>query len=216
MPACSRCCDNLPKERFTAKQLKAAASKRFCMACTQGAGTLHQFLAPAAPGPAAAERPSQIVHERTRPSPGGKGIVVQTERLSTGGTCHAAEFHPAHSARMDGTERMAKLRARLSLFPEEQAESRAKDAVRTAAKRAAGHVKQPVEDLPTQAWRKRQLQRFHFLRTFAPDADARWAEVIELHVHRTFWADKPTAFWQGHKLISRPGWIDPKWGPCPC
>ena len=72
----------------------------------------------------------------------------------------------------------------------------------------------PVEELPTKAWRKRQLQRYSFP---PPDADARWAANIELHVHRSFWAVRPTAFWQGHKLIPRPGTVDRETlEHCPC
>ena len=134
------------------------------------------------------------------------------ERLSTGGTHHRAEFRRSESARMDGAERMAKLRARRSLFPDNSEQVAAGHATSNAEESIA----QLDEPLPTVAWRKRQLQRFSFWRTFAPDDDARWAEAIELQVHRSFWADKPTAFWQGNKLIPRPGWVDPKWGPCPC
>ena len=50
------------------------------------------------------------------------------ERLSTGGTRHVAEFHRAESAKMDGTERMAKLRARRSLLPDAHDAARQKDA----------------------------------------------------------------------------------------
>eukprot|EP00966_Prymnesium_polylepis_P015649 361663-Prymnesium_polylepis.1 len=39
MPVCFRCEKERPKDCFTAKQLKAAAAKRFCKACAREAKT---------------------------------------------------------------------------------------------------------------------------------------------------------------------------------
>ena len=108
MLKCSRCSQTLPKASFTGKQVKTVASKRFCMACTQGAGTtLHALFqaAPAAPAAyvPAAERPSQIVTERTvATTPKGQDVVVTMERLSTGGSRYEARYdHPTSGPMSD-------------------------------------------------------------------------------------------------------------------
>jgi hypothetical protein len=137
MPACSRCGKTLPKTDFTPKQLKAKASVRSCIACTQRSGTLDACFKQAT-STAAAERPSQVVHERTIAStPLGKHVVVSMERVSTGGTRHEAQYKRPQSGQMNGSERMAKARARTSLFPDEAAAAREQNAGRMAAVRTA-------------------------------------------------------------------------------
>ena len=137
MLACSRCEQRLPKANFTSKQLKAKAAVRFCIACTKGAGTLHQCFAMAGSTPAA-ERPSQVVSEKTvATTPAGQNVVVQMERLSTGGTRHEALYERPASGAMSDSQRAAKTRARTQLFPDKAAASREKDSGRKAAVRAA-------------------------------------------------------------------------------
>ena len=64
---------------------------------------------------------------------------------------YEAEFRRADSARMDGTEHMAKQRARRSLFPDEQVAIRHKDAEQAAVWRSLAdgqrHVEETKEDL---------------------------------------------------------------------
>ena len=76
------------------------------------------------------QRPSQIVHESAIASPEGNHITITMERLSTGGTRHAAEFKRSSSGAMSGAERMKRARVRASLFPEKLAASRRTDAER--------------------------------------------------------------------------------------
>jgi hypothetical protein len=97
------------------------------MACTQGAGTtLHAWFqaAPAAPAYVpAAERPSQIVTERTvATTPKGQDVVVTMERLSTGGSRYEARYDHPTSGPMSDRQRQMKTRARTSLFPEKARE----------------------------------------------------------------------------------------------
>ena len=137
MPACSRCGKTLPKTDFTPTQLKAKASVRFCIACTQRYGTLDACFKQAA-STAAAERPSQVVHERTLAStPKGQDVTVMMERVSTGGTRHEALYERPQSGPMSGSQRMAKTRARTTLFPDKAAAERAQNTQRMAALRSA-------------------------------------------------------------------------------
>ena len=137
MLACSRCGKTLPKANFTSKQLKAKASARFCIACTkEGAGTLHACFSQAASRPAA-ERPSQVVTEKTvATTPEKQDVVVQMERLSTGGTRYEAHYERPGSGPLSDGQRKAKARARTSLFPDRVAAERAENTGRRAALRA--------------------------------------------------------------------------------
>lgn len=144
--ACNRCQEVLPKASFSAKQLKATASARFCIACTKGSGTLLQFFASAPAAESQAARPTQVVHESTMPSPGGNSLIVQMERLSTGGTRHQAQFHRGHSARLTDAERSAKMRARRSLFPEAHTIAKAKHAAAAKQRRGDKEEEQAVQE----------------------------------------------------------------------
>ena len=64
-------------------------------------------------------------------------MVVQMERLSTGGTRHEALYERPASGAMSDSQRAAKTRARTQLFPDKAAASREKDSGRKAAVRAA-------------------------------------------------------------------------------
>ena len=150
MLACSRCGKTLPKANFTSKQLKAKASARFCIACTKGTGTLHACFSQAASGPAA-ERPSQVVTEKTvATTPEKQDVVVQIERLSTGGTRYEAHYERPGSGPMSDAQRKAKTRARTSLFPDRVAAERAENTGRMAALRAADR-EQAAEILAAQS-----------------------------------------------------------------
>ena len=59
------------------------------------------------------------------------------EKVSTGGTRHEAQYKRPQSGQMNGSERMAKARARTSLFPDEAAAAREQNAGRMAAVRTA-------------------------------------------------------------------------------
>ena len=86
----------------------------------------------------AADRPSQIVHERTvATTPNGRDVVVAMERLSTGGTLREARYERPVSGPMSGSQRMAKQRARTSLFPDKHVAEKEKNTGRMAAIRAA-------------------------------------------------------------------------------
>ena len=80
---------------------------------------LREWVGPATP--AAPPRPSQVVQESTSLSPEGRHIEVVMERVSTGGTRHQAHFRRSALTPMTGQERMAKNRARKSLFAEQAA-----------------------------------------------------------------------------------------------
>jgi hypothetical protein len=91
----------------------------------------------------AAERPSQIVHERTVAStPQGQNVVVAMERISTGGTHHEARYQRPASGSMSGSQRMSKIRARTSLFPERESAAREANRSRMAAVRMADREQQ--------------------------------------------------------------------------
>ena len=144
MKRCSRCEKSLPNASFTSKQLKTKASARFCIACTQGTGTLHACFSQAtsttseATSTAAGERPSQVVHERTVAStPKGQDVVVAIERCSTGGTRREAHYERPISGSMSGSQRKAKTRARTLLFPDKEAAAREQNTGRMAELRAA-------------------------------------------------------------------------------
>lgn len=160
MLVCSRCKERQPRSSFTAKQLKAG-SKRFCKGCTNGAGTLNAFFQVA---PSAEDvRPSQTVHEVQSVTPNkGERLRITMERLSTGGTRHTAQVEVAGDGPMSGSERMAKARARLSLFPERQLGEREKHAAREAMRRAA--TQQVICLECERAAINRRMQSYHHAR----------------------------------------------------
>ena len=84
-----------------------------------------------------AQRPSQKVQESEIVSPKGNHVTIRMERVSTGGTRHAAEFKRKSSGAMSGAERMKKARVRATLFPDRQAMSLRTDAERKHTSRAA-------------------------------------------------------------------------------
>ena len=102
-------------------------------------GKWHQLLPPAAATKeAAAEQPSQRVHEAPAAvTPQGKHIAVTMSRVSTGGTRHEAVFkREKRKGAMSGAERKQKAKIRLSLFPDKQIVARRKDAERKGTERS--------------------------------------------------------------------------------
>ena len=89
------------------------------------------------------QRTSQRVHESTEVSQSGQRRIVQLERVSTGGTRHHVQFQRARSGALSGAERKLKSRAKQSLFPEEQAAARDKDAARKREDRASHEISPP-------------------------------------------------------------------------
>ena len=79
-------------------------------------------------------------------SPTGNHVTIRMERVSTGGTRHAAEFKRTSSGAMSGAERMKKARVRATLFPDRQATSLRTDAERKHTSRAAHESPAPPAD----------------------------------------------------------------------
>ena len=79
-------------------------------------------------------------------SPEGRHIEVVMERVSTGGTRHQAHFRRSALTPMTGQERMAKNRARKSLFAEQAAADRQQDTDRKRKQRELAKVSAPDPD----------------------------------------------------------------------
>ena len=79
-------------------------------------------------------------------SPEGRHIDVVMERVSTGGTRHQAHFRRSALTPMTGQERMAKNRARKSLFAEQAAADRQQDTDRKRKQRELANVSAPDPD----------------------------------------------------------------------
>ena len=109
---------------------------------------LREWVGPATP--AAPPRPSQVVQESTSLSPEGRHIDVVMERVSTGGTRHQAHFRRSALTPMTGQERMAKNRARKSLFAEQAAADRQQDTDRKRKQRELAKVSAPDPLLEVQ------------------------------------------------------------------
>ena len=122
------------------------------------------------------QRPSQVVHETSVPTPEGKHIVVTLERVSTGGTRRSASFTKAADKAMTGAERAEKKRLRKSLFPDEQAAARDQDAKRKRVAR--------TESAKRECVREKAAAPLPLVSTAAAECTEEDAEIVQRRKQR--------------------------------
>ena len=90
-----------------------------------------QWVALPEQAPPTPQRSSQIVHESKAFTPTGQHVVVNMERVSTGGTRYVQQFQRQQAdGPMSAAERAQKKRVRAALFPQKVAAARTQDRTR--------------------------------------------------------------------------------------